>query len=85
MRGTAIIHDGQSNFLGFNCQSWVPGMDGDVFEGTYPNAVRVARKIKDRVGRRIFISQSYGYANQKDTEILDNGDVGKTTMPNAKE
>lgn len=78
---TTIIHDGESNFLGFNCRSWVPGMDGDVFEGTYPNAVRVARKLI-RDGRRVFVSTNYGLVSQEDREIFANGDVGEVLCPN---
>lgn len=77
----AIIHDGNSNAVGFNCRTWVANMDGDIFEGTYPNAVRVARKII-RDGRRIFVSTNYGLTTQVDREIMENGDIGPQLHPN---
>lgn len=77
-----VIHDGQSNFVGFNCRSWVASGDGDLFEGTYPNAVRVARNL-DRAGRRVFVSKDYGLVSQEDREIFQNGDIGEPTFPNA--
>lgn len=77
-----LIHDGECNFLGFNCRSWVPGADGDIFEGTYPNAVRVARKLTREPARRVFVSKQYGHVDQEDTEILANGDMAKPTYPN---
>ena len=82
MKGTAVIHDGASNFLGFNLNRWIPGGDGDIFEGTYCNAVRVARRAP-REGRQVFVSKQYGYVDQEDFEILENGDIGKPTYPNA--
>ena len=76
-----VIHDGDSNFLGFNCRSWVPGADGDIFQGTYPNAVRVARKLT-RDERKVFVSTNYGLVTQEDREVFENGDIGKAICPN---
>jgi hypothetical protein len=80
---TTIIHDGESNFLSFSGQQWVPGMDGDIFEGTYPNAVRMARKAP-RENRRIFVSTNYGLMTQEDREINEQGDIGTQEYPNAE-
>lgn len=77
---TTIIHDGESNFLSFSGSKWVPGMDGDIFEGTYPNAVRIARKVL-RENRRVFVCTDYGLATQEDREIDAEGNVGKPSRP----
>ena len=82
MKNATVIHDGESNFLGFNCRSWVPGADGDIFQGTYPNAVRTARKAPRKPGQRVFVSSNYGYVEQEDREVLANGDIGKSVFPN---
>lgn len=84
MNGTNVIHDGDNNFLGFNCRSWVPGADGDIFQGSYCNAVRVARKATRKPGQRVFVSANYGLMDQEDKEVLTNGDMAPSNYPNQK-
>lgn len=80
MGAIAVIHDGESNFLAFSGRGWVLGGNGDIFEGTYPNAVRMARKAP-RDNRRIIVSTDYGMATQEDREIGIEGGIGKPRRP----
>lgn len=81
---TTIIHDGENNFLSLSGSKWVLGMDGDIFEGTYQNAIRMARKAP-REGRMVFVSTYYGLATQEDRKIDAEGNVGKPSNPYRKD
>lgn len=74
-----VIHDGENNFLSRGGNKWVPSMDGDIFEGTYPNAVRMARKAPRE--NRIIVSTDYGLVTQEDREIDAKGNVAKPSRP----
>jgi hypothetical protein len=82
-KSKVLVIDGDGNFLSSNGKRWVPDCSGDVFEARYSfEAIAAVRKAPRAPGQRIFISSRYGYEDQMDQEVIDNGTLGAETYPN---